>query len=82
MDVNLGMQIVNFILGIGAVAGFVLMANKYMNVGRQAAELVVVVAVAMEDGKLSAEEIASIQKEFTDIPAAIRAIKLATTAAK
>ena len=65
--------IVTFLLGL--IFGKLAFAKKYVTAGAEVAELVSVSLKAIEDGKLTGDEVTSILKEAKDVKAALDALK-------
>lgn len=64
---------VTFIFGVGGIwVGYIIKAAK---AGKEIGELLSVAGAALEDKKLTPEEIASILKEFNDIKEVIAAFR-------
>lgn len=73
LDSVLGMlpTIITVVLGMG---GVLLVVKKYMNPVKEAAEVAMAVASALQDGKVTAEELQTIIKEAKDVGIAIKAV--------
>lgn len=73
LDSILGMlpTIITVVLGMG---GVLLVVKKYMNPVKEAAEVAMAVASALQDGKVTAEELQTIIKEAKDVGIAIKAV--------
>lgn len=65
--------IVTFLLGL--IFGKFAFAKKYVVAGAEIAELVSVALKAIEDGKLTGDEVAAILKEAKDVKDALEALK-------
>jgi hypothetical protein len=64
-------NILSFALGVG---GVMVIIKKYYRPAKEVGELLVTVAGAIEDGKVTKEELDQIVKEAKDIPEAIKAV--------
>jgi len=65
-------SVVTFLLGIG---GTLAVVSKYTMPLKEVAEFLTSVVNALQDGKITKEEIEKIAKEAKDIPQAIRKLK-------
>ena len=61
-----------FLLGVGTVSAIV---RKYFMPAKEVGELLLTIYEAVQDGRITKDEIDRIMKEAKDVPAAIRNLK-------